>query len=141
MSQLPAIAMDSATALPIEHHRRFFFWDGNIILSAIGEGGKSVLFKVHKSVLSRHSEVFEDMFAVADPVAEESVVEGAEAVVMQDTVEEVESFLTPFYVPRCVTQFVLRHVLFLTFHPHQVVVLSRGRSVLGCCSSAFLGDG
>jgi len=43
-----------------EHHGVLWFPDGNVVLAT-----DSLLFRVHKSVLSLHSSVFKDMFDIA----------------------------------------------------------------------------
>ena len=52
----------------LEKHSTFWFEDGSIIVSAVSNKRPlvTILFKVHKSILPLHSEVFRDMFAVSD---------------------------------------------------------------------------
>lgn len=54
---IPAEILDVSSC---EKDSTFFLEDGNIILLA-----GSTLFRIHKSVLSMHSQIFRDMFNVA----------------------------------------------------------------------------
>lgn len=93
-----------------EHHASLYIKDGNIVLSATSEGSTTdgarrlVLFRVHKGVLSRQSQVFADMFGLPPEVENASdIYDGAPLVEMPDSVEDVESMLQvlydPWYVP------------------------------------------
>lgn len=121
-------------------HEKFWFSDGNVVLSIAriesrtkcqvnqGRGllealaGKRkrtedsrVLFRVHKSILSKHSPVFEGMFALPEvasgpenagaenlPGSLDEMYEGAPVVELSDTEEQVEMLLGVFYDPLCV---------------------------------------
>ena len=52
----------------LEKHSTFWFEDGSIIVSAVSNKRPlvTILFKVHKSILSMHSIVLNDMFTVSD---------------------------------------------------------------------------
>lgn len=70
---------------------RFWFEDGNIIITAQGTS-----FKVHRGVLSRHSEVFRDMFLIPQPESTETAP-AYPVVDLSDTKEEVEYMLSALY--------------------------------------------
>lgn len=73
------------------------------------------MFRVHKSVLSMHSPVFNDMFTLPDTCSElvgrqaegvngtsgsvNETYEGVPVVELPDTVEQVEQLLSIFYNP------------------------------------------
>ena len=88
------------------HHPTLYFDDGNVVLSALSkteEGRK--YFRVHRSVLCRHSPVLADLFELP-PLREngpthdiKEVYQGALHVAMPDTVEDLESFLNVLYDP------------------------------------------
>ena len=77
-----------------------WFDDGNIILQA-----ESKLFKVHRGVLSKHSEVFRDMFSLPQPppAADSDHWDSSTAcplVVLQgDSELDVHHFLNVIYNP------------------------------------------
>lgn len=74
-------------------HSEFWFEDGNIVLVAEGAG-----FCVHRGVLSRHSEVFRDMFLVPQPAEGEETIEGCPVVrLTEDGAEEVALVLEILY--------------------------------------------
>lgn len=72
--------------------------DGNIVLAAEGR-----YFRVHRSVLSAHSEVFKDMFDCPYPKeAEKEFVELCPAINLHDTATDVQIMLKAMYDRRCV---------------------------------------
>ncbi|KAF7346545.1 BTB domain-containing protein [Mycena sanguinolenta] len=74
-----------------------YFEDGNVILMC-GESPASVTFRVHRSVMARHSEVFESMFLVPQP--ETSMVEtldGCQVVRMFDEPVELSNLIGALY--------------------------------------------
>lgn len=57
---LPVVANESFDVTSCTKDPDFFLDDGNVILLA-----QSTLFRVHKSMLSIHSEIFRDMFRIS----------------------------------------------------------------------------
>jgi len=51
-------------AMEPKRHEALYFPDGNIIICAAGTGADGVVFRVHKSILGFHSELFADMFSL-----------------------------------------------------------------------------
>ncbi|KAI0673675.1 hypothetical protein C8Q78DRAFT_967754 [Trametes maxima] len=88
-----------------ERHPSLYYDDGNVVLSSLAHDGTRQHFRVHRSILCRHSPVIADMFAIPPLLALDSNTRIAEAydgvvhVEMQDSVEELTSFLTMFYDP------------------------------------------
>lgn len=64
-----------------------WFDDGNVILVAEGLG-----FRVYRGILGRHSEVFRDMFTLAQPPANDER-EGCPIVELSDTASELMCLL------------------------------------------------
>lgn len=104
----------SKNATTRERHTSLYLPDGNIVLEATSEldnpdvSRRVVLFRVHKSVLSRQSEVFADMFGLpASSASASESYDGVPVVELPDSAEDVESLLEvlydPWYVPfsRC----------------------------------------
>lgn len=82
------------------HHPTLWLSDGNIVLTAVSMTTKdTVAFRVHKSVLSRSSTVFNDMFSLENNEAEK--FDGLPLVAMPDDAEDVESLLKALYDPWC----------------------------------------
>jgi hypothetical protein len=69
----------------------FWFPDGNIILVS----GSSA-FKVHRGQLGRHSEIFNDLFTLPQPVDQE-LIEGCFWVEIHDCPSDVWYFLRALY--------------------------------------------
>ena len=74
-----------------EKHLGLWFDDGNIILRA-----EIVLFRVHRSMLSRHSKVFEDLFSVAHS-SEDEQLDGVPVITVQDCPLDLGDFLDVIY--------------------------------------------
>ena len=87
------IKLDTAS-LSIQRSEDFWYEDGNIVLIA-----QEVAFKVHRSILSRSSEVFRDMFAAAHPDPPEpfSILTECPVVHLSDTADEIKIFLDIMY--------------------------------------------
>ncbi len=91
----------------LERHNSLWLSDGNIILAptSSSDGRLSILFRVHKSVLSRQSQVFNDMFALPDNSSlnhvgdEKEILEGFPLVRMHDSAEDIEALLKYLYDP------------------------------------------
>ncbi len=75
-------------------HADIWFEDGNIVLISEQSG-----FRVHKGLLTRHSEVFRDMFLMPQPPpTEEESFEGCPTVrLVDDRSEEVATILAILY--------------------------------------------
>ncbi|KAF7297680.1 BTB domain-containing protein [Mycena kentingensis (nom. inval.)] len=77
---------------PITGSSDYWFDDGNIILQA-----ESTQFRVAKSMLTKHSSVFRDMFTVPTP-AGEPIVEGCHVVFLPgDTAKDWTHLLSVMY--------------------------------------------
>jgi hypothetical protein len=89
---------------PFVKHADLWFCDGSVILQA-----DSILFRVHKSQLSRRSVIFSDMFTLPQPavttthatLADESY-EGCPIVKLHDSAEDVANLLLALYDGPCV---------------------------------------
>jgi len=70
-----------------------WFEDGNIVIVA-----QRVMFKVHMGVLSKHSEVFRDMFKIPQPPSgEQEQFDGCSLVDLSDGVDDVRAILSALY--------------------------------------------
>lgn len=82
---------------PPTRHAFLYFPDGDLVLMAAGRDGK-VAFRIHSSVLGRHSPVFADMMAL--PMAEGTdKYDGIPSVDLQDDPHDFELFLSSMYKP------------------------------------------
>ncbi|KAL7285556.1 hypothetical protein ACG7TL_000660 [Trametes sanguinea] len=99
-----SIELDRAACTP-ERHPTLYYDDGTVVLSALTEGGSRQYFRIHRSILCRHSPIMADMFAMPPLLAKGSssriaeTYDGVVQVEMQDSADELESFLTMFYDP------------------------------------------
>jgi hypothetical protein len=85
--------MDTCNA---KAHGSLYLFDGNIALVAPHATGKRVVFRVHQSILSKNSPVFETMFTLPAVDANE-MYDGVPLVWLPDAAEEVESLLRVLY--------------------------------------------
>jgi hypothetical protein len=77
-----------------------YFEDGNLVISAKnGTDGDIVYFRVHKSILGKHSPVFKDMYSVPPPQEVEQH-DGVPLVHVHDDAGALRSFLKAIYDPR-----------------------------------------
>ncbi|KAI0931488.1 hypothetical protein AcW1_001120 [Taiwanofungus camphoratus] len=88
-----------------QHHPELYYEDGNVVLSAIAQDGRRQFFRVHQSILCRHSPVFAQMFDIP-PLrtsgSKDAIAETYEDVVhiqMPDNAEDLASFLGVLYDP------------------------------------------
>lgn len=72
---------------------KIWFDDGSVVIQA-----EKTQFRVHRSMLSRHSSVFRDMFSVPQPPGEqELVIEGCSVVHVSESSQDWEDLLTLMY--------------------------------------------
>jgi len=76
-----------------------YFEDGSIIISANDTGGDLVYFRVHKSVLSKQSSAFKDMFSLPSP-SEVELYDSLPLVHVHDDAKDLKQFLQVVYDPR-----------------------------------------
>ena len=72
-------------------HSDLWMDDGSIVLQA-----ENSQFRVHRSMLSRHSSVFRDMFSVPQPTDEKNI-EGCPVIYLPDSAEDVSCLLSALY--------------------------------------------
>lgn len=79
---------------PVSRVPAFWFEEGNIILQL-----ESKQYRVHKSILSMHSNFFKDLFQVPQP-ENEPLIEGCQVVqLFHDSVRDLEQVLSHLYYP------------------------------------------
>ncbi|KAI0049541.1 hypothetical protein FA95DRAFT_1604350 [Auriscalpium vulgare] len=87
------VAPETLSVSPLSY-KDLWFDDGSIILQS-----PTASFRVHRSILSFHSQVFRDMFVVSAPV-EDAMVDGVPVVHVQDDAESLFQLLKALYFPR-----------------------------------------
>ncbi|GJE90726.1 hypothetical protein PsYK624_068700 [Phanerochaete sordida] len=97
--------MDIACAMECEE---LWYPDGTVVLQA-----GFMRFRVYKGVLSKHSSVFADMFAMPQPV-EAGAYEGCPLVVIHDSEEDTRAFLHALHSPDVPRAFIDDERLALT---------------------------
>ncbi|KAF8488979.1 hypothetical protein JB92DRAFT_3129727 [Gautieria morchelliformis] len=85
-------ADDIPTNSDLTHSKDVYMDDGNVIVAA-----KDVAFRVHRSQLARHSEVFRDKFAVVSPPCQADMYDGLHVVRLSDNPEDVLQLLRTIY--------------------------------------------
>ena len=76
----------------------FWFSDGSIVVIV-----EDTAFRIHKSVLSKHSEVFANLFTIPQPDDLNEVVEGCPTVrLVNDDLSDFTDLVKALYEPLCV---------------------------------------
>lgn len=86
--------------------------DGNIIIATVDfsdDERPTYVLKCHKSLLARHSQVFEDLFHIAQPSVDDEY-EGIPLVTLSDSYKDVKGLLRMLYDFRSVSAPPLCHI-------------------------------
>src|SRR5260221_6028517 len=71
----------------------YWFQDGNVVFQA-----EDTLFRIHRSILSRQSQFFEDMFSMPQvPSQEDELIDGCPVVQLSDTAEDMGNIISLLY--------------------------------------------
>ena len=89
-----------------ETHKKLYLLDGNVAIFAPQSPGNFIVFRVHQSMLSRISPVFESMFTLPPGAAEEKY-DGVPLVFLPDSADAVENPLMIVYHESYVPPFTL----------------------------------
>lgn len=81
-----------------QRHPSLYFPAGDVVLIAEKDKVQHV-FRVHKSILSHHSSVFKDMFALPSGDSLNELYDTVPVVRMHDEVGHLDSLLHAFYDP------------------------------------------
>jgi hypothetical protein len=76
-------------------HDDLWFEDGNIVLIA-SLIASDIAFRVHRSILSRHSHVFRDILTIPQP-SDSPTVEDCPVVHLSDSGDDVQYFVNALY--------------------------------------------
>ena len=92
--QLPATDEPFGTQHSTSKDTDFWFDDANIVIIA-----QSTAFRVHRGLLSQHSDVFRDLFTIPQPVDEKGAdtMDGCPVVRLPDTSYDVRELLRVIY--------------------------------------------
>ncbi|KAF5340559.1 hypothetical protein D9611_007304 [Ephemerocybe angulata] len=77
---------------PPKQSQKVWFSDGNIVLQA-----QNVQFKVHKSVLAKHSSVFADLFEMPHTNGDEQTADGCPIVQLHDSADDIKHMTLTLY--------------------------------------------
>ena len=80
-------------------HERWYFPEGDVVLTAPGAEGKSVLFRVHRTVLSCQSAFFAGMFSLPPNAGVNEEHDGAPVVHTTDEADDLAKFIGVMYEP------------------------------------------
>jgi len=88
-----ASSAETPPTLDLKRHEEFWLYDGSIVLAV-----EDTLFRVHKTILANHSEVFADLFTVPQPAGED-MIDGCHVVRLYDNREDFIDLLRAMYQP------------------------------------------
>lgn len=77
---------------PPQRYEQLWFEDGNVIIIT-----GNTAFRVHRGILSRHSEVFRDMFDIPQPEGDAETLDGAPVVHLPDSLHDITHLLCALY--------------------------------------------
>lgn len=75
----------------VKRHQEYWFDDGSVVVIA-----QNTAYKIHKSVLARHSEVFNGLFSVPQTCADDHV-DGCPVVPIPDSSADFSNLLQALY--------------------------------------------
>ncbi len=79
--------------LPTISRSKFWLDDGSVVIQA-----EYTQFRVHRTLLARHSSVFRDMFSVPQPISSsERLIEGCPVVHLSDSKQDIEYMISALY--------------------------------------------
>ena len=79
------------------HSSALYYEDGDVVLSANDKDGNTVLFRVDKLFLKRHSPIFADLFALPAGPEKREEYDGVPIVHLPDCSEDVAVMLKAIY--------------------------------------------
>lgn len=83
----------------MNHHPTLYFSDGSLVIVCKSHEETPTYFRVHKTIMARHSPVFADMLTVPSPPDNQDVYDGVPLVEFPDDPKDVTIFLKFFYEP------------------------------------------
>ena len=89
----PALQV-AGSSQTISRHSEFWFADGSVIV-IVG----TTAFRIHKSILSKHSDVFSDLFTVPQPQDGSESMDGCPVVNLPDALSDFVDVMKALYNP------------------------------------------
>ena len=93
-----SLIVDSETEQVLRRHPDLYLADGSVIVRA-----EDTLFRVHISMLARHSIFFRDVFGMPKGGEGTDQLDGCPVLFLQDRAEDVANLLSALYDGPCVT--------------------------------------
>jgi len=87
-------ALSGSTSQSTPRHAEFWFTDGSIVLIIEGTA-----FRIHKSILSKQSDVFSDLFTVPQPQDGTETMDGCPVVHLPDALPDFIDVMKALYHP------------------------------------------
>ena len=94
-----SLIVDSETEQVLRRHPDLYLADGSVIVRA-----EDTLFRVHISMLARHSIFFRDVFGMPKGGEGTDQLDGCPVLFLQDRAEDVANLLSALYDGPCVTR-------------------------------------
>jgi len=98
-SSSPSHTAPSSAPLPVharQRSKKYWFPDGNVVLAT-----QTRIFRVYQGMLSQRAQVFQDMFSIPQPaaqdVASDEILEGAPVVHVTDSSDDMHNFLDAIF--------------------------------------------
>lgn len=91
------MADEQKASAQLRKHDRLWFEDGSVILTSDVAAIDSLSFRLHRSVLSLHSDIFPMILALPSEVESNEIVEDCPVVHLQDSGDDLERFFGLLY--------------------------------------------
>lgn len=97
-----SVRAPGSLAMDAKRHKSLYLPDGNLAILSAGCTCERVVFRVHKSTLSMHSTVFNDMFSLPTAPNVQEMYDGVPLVIATDEPKAWEDLLGILYHTKCV---------------------------------------
>lgn len=90
-------SLTGSTPQAVSRHTEFWYTDGSVVVIVA-----NTAFRIHKSILCKHSDIFSDLFAIPQPHDSTETIDGCPTVHLPDALSDFVDVMKALYHPLCV---------------------------------------